>query len=200
MTDLQTIHTAVAEHTGVTGPLQIGKNLEKKAVPDTQIYGNDRKTGETAKVLTRTKEYRDEQGNLCYETEMYKKCYSHGKNWAKVWLMDLLMALGMISNSKQMDVVFYVLENVKLSENLFIGTIRGISEKTGISTKTVNIAINKMLEAHIITKIQAGVYMVNPAFILQGSEGKQRKLTISYAEATAEDNEEEDLEAMIEAE
>ena len=57
-----------------------------------------------------------------------------------------------------------------------------------------------MLEANIMAKVQTGVYMVNPAFILQGSEGKQRKLTICYAEATAEDNDEEDLEKMIENE
>lgn len=114
--------------------------------------------------------------------------------------MDLLMALGMINNSKQMDVVFYILENVKLSENLFIGTIRKIAEEVGVNKNTVNIAINKMLEANIMAKVQTGVYMVNPAFILQGSEGKQRKLTISYAEATAEDNDEEDLDALMEEE
>lgn len=200
MNSLPNTSMIVAQQTGVTGKETIVRSPEqmlglpsKKAVPDTVIYGHDSKGGETAKVLTRTTEYTDEYGNVGYQTEMFKKVYSHG-GWAKVWLMDLLMALGMISNSKQMDVVFYVLENVKLSENLFIGTIREIAEKTNISTKTVNIAIQKMLEANIITKKMNGVYYVNPAFILQGSDGKQRKLTILYEEAKGDD-----LQSAIEA-
>ncbi len=200
MSNLPNTAYIVAQQTGVTGKETIVRSPEQmlglpsnKAVPNTVIYGHDSKGGETAKVLTRTREYTDEDGNVGYETEMYKKVYSHG-GWAKVWLMDLLMALGMISNSKQMDVVFYILENVKLSENLFIGTIREISEKTNISTKTVNIAIKKMIEANIMTRKFDGVYYVNPAFILKGSDGKQRKLTIVYNEAKGED-----LQSAIEA-
>lgn len=193
MNSLPNTSMIVAQQTGVTGKETIGRNLGNKAVPDTVIYGHDSKGGETAKVLTRTREYTDEDGNVGYETEMYKKVYSHG-GWAKVWLTDLLFALGMISNSKQMDVVFYILENVKLSENLFIGTIREIAEKTNISTKTVNLTIKKMIEANIITKRMNGVYYVNPAFILKGSDGKQRKLTIVYNEAKGED-----LQSAIEA-
>lgn len=206
MNNLPDFQQIVAEQTGVTGTAQIVRSPEellglqsKKAVSDVVIYGNDSKSGdsrETAKVLTRTKEYTDEDGNTCYETEMYKKCYSHGKMWAKIWLMDVLQALGMISNSKQMDVVFYILENTKLSENLFIGTIRSIHEETKISTRTINVAIQKMVGANMIKKQQAGVYKVNPAFLLQGNDGKKRRLTIEY-EAI---DKEADLEEMIEAE
>lgn len=186
MNSLPNTSMIVAQQTGVTGKETIGRNLGNKAVPDTVIYGHDNKGGETAKVLTRTREYTDEDGNVGYETEMYKKVYSHG-GWAKVWLTDLLFALGMVSNSKQMDVVFYILENVKLSENLFIGTIREIAEKVGVNKNTVNTAIKKMIEANIITKRMNGVYYVNPAFILKGSDGKQRKLTIVYNEAKGDD-------------
>lgn len=200
MSSLPNTSMIVAQQTGVTGKETIVRSPEqmlglpsKKAVPDTVIYGHDSKGGETAKVLTRTTEYTDEYGNVGYQTEMFKKVYSHG-GWAKVWLTDLLMALGMINNSKQMDVVFYVLENVKLSENLFIGTIREIADKVGVNKNTVNTAIKKMIEANIITKKMNGVYYVNPAFILQGSDGKQRKLTILYEEAK-----ETDLQSMIEA-
>lgn len=131
------------------------------------------------KLISRTKEYTTEDGQKGTETEIYKKVYG-GKHFYRVWLTDLLMALGMISNSKQMDVVFHVLENVNPSTNMFIGTVRAISDKTKISTKTVNLAINKMLGANIMRKVQNGVYLVNGAFIIQGGEGKKHKIIQEY--------------------
>lgn len=131
------------------------------------------------KLISRTKEYVSEDGTKGTETEIFKKVYG-SKHFYRVWLTDLLMALGMISNSKQMDVVFYVLENVNPSTNMFIGTVRAVSEKTGISTKTVNVAINKMVDANIMRKVQNGVYLVNGAFIMQGSDNKKYKIIQEY--------------------
>ena len=79
------------------------------------------------------------------ETEVYKKYYG-GPHFYRVWLSDLLYHLNLISNSRQMDVLFYILDNVN-SDNLFIGTNRAIADAVQASTQTVNRIIKKMVEA-----------------------------------------------------
>lgn len=86
--------------------------------------------------ISRTKRYIDEDGNEGTQTEVYKKTYG-GKHFWRVWLGDLLYTLGLINNSKQLDVVFYVLDNTDPANNLYIGTIRKTVEETGISYGTV---------------------------------------------------------------
>ena len=66
--------------------------------------------------ISRTKRYIDEDGNEGMQTDIYKKVYG-GKHFWKVWLSDLLYTLGLINNSKQLDVVFYVLDNTDQTNN-----------------------------------------------------------------------------------
>lgn len=112
------------------------------------------------------------------ETEVYKKYYG-GPHFYRVWLSDLLYHLNLISNSRQLDVLFYMLDNVN-NDNLFIGTHRAISEATKASTKTVNLIIKKMIEADLITVKQRGVYMVKPTLLMKGDNVRKHKLTIEY--------------------
>ena len=86
--------------------------------------------------ISRTKRYIDEDGNEGTQTDVYKKVYG-AKHFWKVWLSDLLYTLGLINNSKQLDVVFYVLDNTDQTNNLYIGTLQKTADKTGISYKTV---------------------------------------------------------------
>ena len=73
--------------------------------------------------ISRTRKYIDEDGNEGTQTEIYKKTYGTKQFW-RVWLGDLLSALGLINNSKQLDVVFHVLEHTDPANNLYIGTLR----------------------------------------------------------------------------
>lgn len=131
------------------------------------------------KYISKSTRYVDETGeHEMTETEVYKKYYG-GPHFYRVWLSDLLYHLNLISNSRQLDVLFYMLDNVN-NDNLFIGTHRAISEATKASTKTVNLIIKKMIEADLITVKQRGVYMVKPTLLMKGDNVRKHKLTIEY--------------------
>ncbi len=136
------------------------------------------KTNSTA-YISRSTEYIKEDGTKGTETEIFKKVYG-GKQFWRVWLSDLLTALGLVSNSRQLDVVFYVFENAKPSENLYIGTIRATAEAVGVSNDTVAKTFRKLQEADIITKKQSGVYMIKPTLMIKGDDRKQHRLIIQY--------------------
>lgn len=123
------------------------------------------------------------------ETEVYKKYYG-GPHFYRVWLSDLLYHLNLISNSRQMDVLFYILDNVN-NDNLFIGTNRAIAEATKASTQTVNRIIKKMVEADLITIKQRGVYMVKPTLLMKGDNVRKHRLTIEYENIKREQKNEE---------
>ena len=129
--------------------------------------------------ISRTKRYIDEDGNEGTQTDVYKKVYGTKHFW-KVWLSDLLYTLELINNSKQLDVVFYVLDNTDQSNNLYIGTLQKTADKTGISYKTVATIFKKMQDVDMITKKQNGVYFVKPSLIMKGDENKKHRLLIEY--------------------
>lgn len=137
--------------------------------------------------ISRTKRYIDEDGNEGTQTDVYKKVYG-AKHFWKVWLSDLLYTLGLINNSKQLDVVFYVLDNTDQTNNLYIGTLQKTADKTGISYKTVATIFKKMQDVDMITKKQNGVYFVKPSLIMKGDENKKHRLLIEY-ETVKKENE-----------
>ena len=131
------------------------------------------------KYISKSTKYVDETGeHEMTETEIYKKYYG-GPHFYRVWLSDLLFHLNLISNSRQMDILFYILDNVN-SDNIFIGTHRDIAEKTEASTKTVNKIIKKMIEVDLMTVKQRGVYMIKPTLMMKGDNIKKHKLVIEY--------------------
>lgn len=137
--------------------------------------------------ISRTKRYVDEDGNEGTETEVYKKVYG-GKHFWRVWLGDLLYTLGLINNSKQLEVVFYVLDNTDPSNNLYIGTLQNTSEKTGISYATVATIFKKMQAVDMLTKQQNGVYKVKPNLLMKGSDLKRNRLIVEYEQIKRDTN------------
>ena len=135
--------------------------------------------------ISRSKRYIDEDGNEGMETEIYKKVYG-GKHFWRVWLSDLLYTLGLINNSKQLDVVFHVLENTDPSTNLYIGTIRKTVEDTGVSLGTVAATFKKMQEVDMIVKQQNGLYKVKPTLLMKGNDNKKQRLIVEYEQVKQE--------------
>lgn len=129
--------------------------------------------------ITRVRDFRTEDGELMQDIEVFKKVYGTNHFW-RVWLSDLLTALGLINNSRQLDVVFYIFENANPSNNLYIGTVRATAEAVGVSSKTVAITIKKLQAADIITKKQNGVYMIKPSLMIKGDDRKRNRLIIEY--------------------
>jgi hypothetical protein len=136
--------------------------------------------------ISRTKRYIDEDGNEGTQTDIYKKVYG-GKHFWRVWLGDLLYTLGLINNSKQLDVVFYVLDNTDPANNLYIGTIRKTVEETGISYGTVATIFKKMQEVDMIVKQGNGVYKVKPNLLMKGDYNKKQRLVIEYEKIKREE-------------
>lgn len=136
--------------------------------------------------ISRTKRYIDEDGNEGTQTEVYKKTYG-GKHFWRVWLGDLLYTLGLINNSKQLDVVFYVLDNTDPSSNLYIGTLRDTVERTKISYGTVAAIFKKMQEVDMIVKQQNGLYKVKPNLLMKGDDNKKQRLVIEYEKIKREE-------------
>ena len=142
------------------------------------------KTNSTA-YISRSTEYIKEDGTRGTETEIFKKVYG-GKHFWRVWLSDLLTALGLISNSKQLDVVFYIFDNADPSNNIYLGTIRSTAEAVGVSRKTAEITFKKLQEADIITKRQVGAWMIKPTLMIKGDDRKQHRLIVQYDEIKEE--------------
>lgn len=139
--------------------------------------------------ISRTKRYIDEDGNEGTQTEIYKKTYG-GKQFWRVWLGDLLYTLGLINNSKQLDVVFYVLDNIDPANNLYIATLRKTVEMTGISYGTVAAIFKKMQEVDMIVKQGNGVYKVKPSLLMKGDDNKKQRLVIEYEKIKREGEQE----------
>ena len=118
-----------------------------------------------------------ETGEIEDVQRIFKKPHGQKAFW-KVYLMDFLSILGIIE-SKQLDVLIYILEHTKPSDNLFIGTQVKISEKTKVSHQTVSTIMKKLQRHGLIRKVQNGVWFISPQIMLKGDERK-KNILISY--------------------
>lgn len=121
-----------------------------------------------------------------------EKRYYGQKHFWKMYLMDFLAVLGIVE-SKQLDVICYIMENTQAETNLFIGTQKKIAEELGLCRQTVAEAMRKLQSCNFMTKTDTpGVYRINADVMVKGSEAKKRGLVITY-------NEERTVAAMREA-
>jgi hypothetical protein len=119
-------------------------------------------------------------GEVIEVDQITKRAYGQKAFW-KVYLMDFLNILG-IFDSKQLDVFIYILENTEQSNNTFIGTYSKIQEATGVSRPTVAKIMIKLQENKFVTKVQNGVWQVNPNIMMKGNESKKQMLLSYYSE------------------
>lgn len=119
-----------------------------------------------------------ETGEIIEVDQITKRIYGQ-KNFWKVYLLDFLQILGILE-SKQLDVLIYILENTNPSTNTFIGTTAKIAEKTNISIATIKRTFKKLQEREFLKKVQNGVYQVSPLIMMKGSEHKKQLLLNYY--------------------
>lgn len=115
-------------------------------------------------------------GEVC---DVYIEKEVSSQNFWKIWLSDILTVLGIISNSKQLDVVLFIMENMKQSDNSFVGTHESIAKRSGVSKRTVATTMKKLLETGFLKRVQNGLYSVNAKYIVKGNENK-RRMIIDY--------------------
>lgn len=123
-------------------------------------------------------------GEVIEVDQITKRALGQKQFW-KVYLMDFLAILGII-DSKQLDVLIFILENTTSANNIFLGTYRVIAEKTGISLDTVRRTMVKLQQKGFITKIQNGAYQVSPNIMMKGNEHKKQLLLNYYDESRGE--------------
>lgn len=121
-----------------------------------------------------------ETGEVIEVNQITKRAYGQKQFW-KIYLLDFLQVLGILE-SKQLDVLIYILENTNSSTNTFIGTTAKIAEKTNISIATIKRTFKKLQEQEFLIKVQNGVYQVSPLIIMKGSEHKKQLLLNYYCD------------------
>ena len=138
---------------------------------------------ETTKIKVSEKVYIDPETRELVSVKEILKTYHGQQHFWKLYMSDFLHTLGITLESKQLDVVLYILSKVKTNDNMFIGTYDHIVEKGIASRPTIAKIFKKMQAAKLLVKKHAGAYMVNPNLLMKGSPGKRQALMIEFRSA-----------------
>lgn len=129
-------------------------------------------------IGTQRKRLLDQDTGEVIEVDQITKRALGQKAFWKVYLMDFLQVLGIL-DSRQVDILIYVLENTEAANNTFIGTYTKIQKDLGVSPSTVARVMTKLQEKKFISKIQNGVWQVSANVMMKGSDHK-RQVLLSY--------------------
>jgi biotin operon repressor len=111
--------------------------------------------------------------------EAYGVCKTLKKeNFYKVWLFDLLTALGLIGNKKML--VFEYLISAMDRQNRIIKSIKEIADDLRISYKTVATTMKQLQDAGLLIKHKNSVYIVNPKVVFFGDDSRRQYLLLEY--------------------
>lgn len=137
-------------------------------------YQSDTQTllGKKEKVYIDT-----ETGEKIYAEQITKRAYGQKQFW-KIYLMDFLHILG-LADSKQIDVLIYILQNTEQANNTFVGTYKKIAREAHVSEPTIAKIMKKLQENNFIIKVQNGVWQVSPNIMMKGSDHK-KSLLLNY--------------------
>lgn len=124
-------------------------------------------------------------GEVIEVDQITKRAYGQKQFW-KVYLMDFLQILGVL-DSKQVDVLIYILENTEPANNTFIGSQRDISSRCNVSLDTVSRIMRKLQENGFVKQIKRSVYQVSPNIMMKGNEHKKSLLLNYYADEKTEE-------------
>ena len=117
-------------------------------------------------------------GEIMEVDQITKRALGQKQFW-KVYLIDFLQILGILE-SKQVDVLIYILEHTEAASNTYIGTYRKTAEGAKVSLDTATRVIRKLQDKGFIKRIQNGVYQVSPTIMMKGSEHKKQLLLNYY--------------------
>lgn len=126
-------------------------------------------------------------GELIEVDQITKRALGQKQFW-KIYLMDFLHILGVL-DSKQIDILIYILEHTEAANNTFIGTYTKIQAEVSVSRPTVATVMKKLQDNGFIKRVQNGVWQVSPNIMMKGSEHK-KSLLLNYYEDEEQTNEE----------
>lgn len=143
-------------------------------------------------IGTQRKRLQDlDNGDIIEVDQVTKRVLGQKQFW-KVYLIDFLQILGVL-DSKQVDVLIYILENTEQANNTFIGSYRDIASNVqtakdgkGVALETVRKVMKKLQDSGFVKKVQNGVYQVSPTIMMKGSEHKKSMLLNYYDDSMKE--------------
>ena len=147
------------------------KNLEY--VADTQTL-----------IGTREKHLVDTETGEAYDVQQITKRIYGTKNFWKIYLMDFMQVLGIL-DSKQVDILCYIMEHTQAATNTFIGTYKKIAAEVGVSEPTIATVFRKLQKAKFIRKVQNGVWVISPNIMVKGNDFKRNMLLTYFNEQEA---------------
>ena len=106
------------------------------------------------------------------------KTYGDRKSFWKVYLHDFLSMLD-IMDSKQVEIMVYILDNTSGKDNVFLGTYTKIARECDVSKPTIATVMKKLQRNGYISLIQNGAWRISPNLMIKGDETK-RGLLLSY--------------------
>ena len=122
----------------------------------------------------------EQTGEVFEVDQITKRSYGQKQFW-KVYLLDFLQILGVLE-SKQLDVLIYILENTEQANNTFIGSQRDIAKNVNVSLDTVSRIMKKLQDKKFIVQIKRSVYQISPLIMMKGNEHKKQLLLNYYQE------------------
>ena len=133
-------------------------------------------------TIVGTQRYINADTGEILETTVIEKEVDRDFNFHKIWLNDLMSVLNLIGG-KKLDILKYLLSEMRTQDNTISVTYRQIEKELNTSQKTIAETMKILQEANFITKVQNGLYMVNPDVIVRGKSSKKDALMIKYVEA-----------------
>ena len=144
-----------------------------------------KKVRKKTQTIVGTQRYINADTGEILETTVIEKEVDRDFNFHKIWLNDLMSVLNLIGG-KKLDILKYLLSEMRTQDNTISVTYTKIQEKLNTSRKTIAETMKILQEANFITKVQNGLYMVNPDVIVRGNGKKRDALMIKYVEAKNE--------------
>lgn len=139
-----------------------------------QFYAEDTQT----LIGTQKKRLQDlDTGEILEVDQITKRALGQKQFW-KIFLMDFLQVLGIL-DSRQVDILVYIMENTLAANNMFIGTYAKIRDDVGVSQATVARVMRKLQEKGFLKRIQNGLWQVSPKVMMKGNDHK-KQLLLSY--------------------
>jgi predicted transcriptional regulator len=144
-----------------------------------------KKVRKKTQTIIGTQRYINADTGEILETTVIEKEVERDFNFHKIWLNDLMSVLNLIGG-KKLDILKYLLSEMRTQDNTISVTYTKIQEKLNTSRKTIAETMKILQEANFITKVQNGLYMVNPDVIVKGNGKKRDALMIKYVETKNE--------------
>lgn len=99
-------------------------------------------------------------------------------NFSKVWMRNFIAALDIVGNKKT-KVCYWIIDNIN-RENMLIGTLRQIADKTHTSLETVRITIDILMDADFLRRKSQGIFILNPRTVFKGSRNNRLNVLNQY--------------------